>query len=290
MRSQKSEIRRPGSGAKLFFGCLFGLTLLVAPLRADDKPVTETIKVPFETLKSKHIAVKVKVNGEGPFTLIFDTGAPTMLVNNKLAKKANLISKNSGSPFLGLGGQQVKIKSLEVGDAKVDNIPAVVMDHPLLDIMSKALGIPLDGIVGYPFWARYRMTIDYQAQEMTLVPVDYKPVDIMQTMMTTMMARMNGKGPPSILSPAAQWGFVAGKDSDDEDAGVVVREVLKDSAAAKAGLKKDDRVLSLDGHWTDTVLDLFEAAGPIKAGKTVSVKIKRDGKEMELSVTPASGL
>jgi hypothetical protein len=264
---------------------------VAAPAFAEEKPsATQPVTVPIEILKSKHIAVQVKVNGKGPFRLIFDTGAPTMLVSTRLAKESGLVSKNTKkSPFGMFAPGQETMKTLEIGDLKVENMPTIVMDHPLVEIMSNLLG-PIDGIVGYPFWGRYRMTIDYQAKEMTFAPVDYQPADIMQSMMTTLMTRMDGKGAPVILSPKAQWGFTAGKDSDDEEAGVVVREVLKDSSADKAGLKRDDRVLTLDGRWTDTVVDLFEAAGHVSPDKTVPLRIKRDGKEMTLKVTPSSGL
>jgi hypothetical protein len=267
------------------------VAFVAAPVWAEEKPsATQPVKVPIEILKSKHIAVQVKVNGKGPFRLIFDTGAPAMLVSTRLAREAEVIPKNTKkSPFGIFGGRPEKMKTMEIGDLKVENVPAMVMDHPLVEIMSSILG-PIDGIVGYPFWGRYRMTVDYQAKEMTFVPVNYKPEDIMQTLMNTMMLRMDGNNAPTILSPKAQWGFTAGKDSDDEESGVLVREVLKDSAVDKAGLKRDDRVLTLDGRWTDTVVDLFEAAGHVSPGATVPLKIKRDGKEMTLKVTPVSGL
>ena len=44
--------------------------------------------MPFEVLKSGHMAVQVKVNDKGPYLLIFDTGAPMSLVNNQLADEA----------------------------------------------------------------------------------------------------------------------------------------------------------------------------------------------------------
>ena len=39
------------------------------------------------------MAVQVKINGKGPYRLIFDTGAPTNLINNKLAKEAGVIDQ-----------------------------------------------------------------------------------------------------------------------------------------------------------------------------------------------------
>src|SRR5262249_37200439 len=198
---QRSGIRSQGSGVRTILALLVLFGLVAAPVQAQEKPSgTQPVKVPVEVLKSMHIAVQVKVNGKGPFRLIFDTGAPTMLVSTRLAKEAGLISKNTKKSPLGMFAPgQEKMKTMEIGDLKVENMPTIVMDHPLVEIMSSLLG-PIDGIVGYPFWSRYRMTVDYQAKEMTFVPVDYKPADIMQSLMNTMMTRMNGNNAPTILS------------------------------------------------------------------------------------------
>ena len=52
---------------------LLGLMLTAA--RADDQPKVKPVVVPFELLPSGHMTVMVKVNGKGPYRLIFDTGA-----------------------------------------------------------------------------------------------------------------------------------------------------------------------------------------------------------------------
>ncbi|HSQ54348.1 MAG TPA: retropepsin-like aspartic protease, partial [Gemmata sp.] len=116
------------------------------------KPVV----VHFELLKSRHMAVQVKINGKGPYRLIFDTGAPTNLINNRLAKESGVLKKGDkpAMPLFGLGGAKV-INVLEVGDLKLDKVPVMVMDHPTVTAISKALG-PIDGIVGFPFFARYK--------------------------------------------------------------------------------------------------------------------------------------
>lgn len=257
---------------------------------AEDKQA-EPKKISFELLKSRHMAVQVKVNGKGPFRLIFDTGAPTLLINNKLAKEAGVLTKDTKKPPLAMFGTmgQFTLKSVEIGTAKLENVSAVVADHPTVEAISQMFG-PIDGIVGFPFFARFRTTIDYQAKEMTLVPVDYKPADIMQTMMATMMERMNNPNKPRIVVPISQWGFSVDKNGADEDAGVTVKDVFPGGAAASAGLKAGDRLLTLDGRWTDSVVDLFEAAANIKAGQTVPMKVNRGGKDIELKLTPKNGL
>src|SRR5437899_10054956 len=203
---------------KRIFLAAAACALFVAPLRADDKP----IKVPFELLKSRHMAVNVKVNGKGPYRLIFDTGAPTMLVNNKIAKEAEVLGKDAPKPPIAIFGMmgQATLKTLEVGSVKATDVPCMVMDHPTIVEISKHFG-PIEGIVGFPFFARYTMTVDYQAKQMTFVPNGYDPPDVMQELTVTLMTMMQDKQPAArVLAPAAQGGLVVPKDSKDEEAGV----------------------------------------------------------------------
>jgi hypothetical protein len=274
--------------AILAVACFASVAVADAPPKSEPG---QAVTVPFELLKSGHMAVQVKVNGKGPFRLIFDTGAPITLVNNKVAKAAGLL-KNVQSPFFALFGSmgEVKIKDLQVGGQKASGVSAIVMDHPTVEAMARVFG-PIDGIVGFPFFARFKMTVDYQAKTLTFVPNGFKPPDVMQAMMTALTTGLaSGDDGPKILSPAAQWGMLVHKDSKDDASGVEVSEVLPGSAAATAGLKAGDRLLTLDGRWTDSIADLYQAAGYVEAGKSAAVVIKRGSKELTLKVKPTSGL
>jgi hypothetical protein len=258
------------------------------PLKKDDKPIV----IPFELLKSRHMAIQVKVNDKGPYRVIFDTGAPTNLVNNKLAKEAGLVDKKDKGGVMLFGGMPTPktIKKFEVGDLVLEGMPTMVMDHPTVAAIAEAVG-PIDGLIGFPFFARYKMTIDYQKKEMTLVPNGYVPGDAMQGMMDKLMGAGRGQKPePTVIAPAALWGFTVDKAKDDEDAGVKVTEVLAKGPAAAGGLKEGDRLLTLDGRWTDTVGDTFVATSTVKPGRAVTLVVKRDGKEVKLTVTPGKGL
>lgn len=246
------------------------------------------IEVPFELFKTKHMAVTIKVNGKGPYRVIFDTGAPMTVLSNRIAREAGLNERVNQPliPLFGAGGQ-VKIKALEVGDVRAENVPAVIMDHPAVAAMARAFG-PIEGIVGFPFFARYRMTLDYQTTRLTFVPNGYDPPDVMQELMTKLTARQ--KPMPRVLAPAGLWGLVVEKDADDEDAGVRVKEVLPESAAARAGLQAGDRLLTLDGRWTDSVADCFYAVERVPAGAEARVLIRRGGKELTFTVKPRPGL
>ncbi len=256
-----------------------------------EKPVAKSIVIPFETLKSGHMAVKIKVNGKGPYRVIFDTGAPINLLNNKLAKDADLLKEvpRSTIPFLGTIAE-VNVRELRIGDATAKDQPAIVMDHPLVELMSKKLG-PLYGIVGFPFFARYRMTLDYQTETLTLVDNGYKPPNILRSLESTLLQLMTaGDQPAKVLAPAAQWGLTAAKSEDDQEAGVDIKKILAGSAAAEAGLEAGDRLLTVDGRWTDSLADLYEIASHLNPGVTVPVGIQRDGKAMELKIKLRAGL
>jgi len=261
--------------------------MVAIPARADEaKSESKPITVPFVLMPTGHFLVSVKLNDKGPYKLIFDTGAPTMLLNNRVAKDAGLKAFGGlGFPFGNMG--QATIKTLDVGGAKADKVTAIVMDHPTVKTFSdffKDKHGPIDGIVGFPFFARFKMTVDYQAKELTFVPSSYKPQDVMESLMQSLMSQ------PRVVGAAGQWGFIVGKDSDDEAAGVDVRKVLPGSAADQAGIKAGDRLLTIDGRWTDSVGDTHHAAGFVKPGKQVAVVVKRDGKEVTVQVTPKNGL
>lgn len=260
--------------------------LVVFPTRSEEQK-SKPVVVPFELLPSGHMTVMAKVNGKGPYKLIFDTGAPVTLLNNKVAREAGLLKGVARPPLAFFGSMgEVKVPELEVGGQKADNTPAMVMDHPTVEAISRAFG-PIEGIVGFPFFARFTMTLDYQAKTISLVPNGFKPPDVMQAMMTAMMSAANRE--PKLLAPAAQWGILA-RETGDEEAGVLVQSVLSNSPAAAAGLLVGDRLLTLDGRWTDTLRDLYTAAGHVKANNIVPITVKRDGKEVRLMVKPVAGL
>lgn len=259
------------------------------PIKPADKPTT----VAFVLLPSRHMLLDVKVNGKGPYKLIFDTGAPINLLSTTLAKDAGLIKKKGGGGLGGLFGgmNQIDVDKLEVGGVTAEKLPSVVMDHPTVRAISDAFEDEygrIDGIVGFPFFGRYSTTVDYQKKELILKPTNFKPGDYMQDLTNNLM-NADKQNKPKIVGAAGLWGFAVEKPKSDDAAGVVVKEVFADGPAAEAGLKAGDRILTLDGRWTDTVGDAYLAASLVKPGRSAALAVKRDGKEMTLKVTPTKG-
>ncbi|MER3417162.1 MAG: serine protease [Gemmataceae bacterium] len=253
-------------------------------VRKTPRPVT----VPFELLPTMHFAVQIRVNGKGPFRVVFDTGAPLVVLGNRIAKEAELFSAEAlkRPAFFGMRGQTT-VKTLELGDARVEDVPVVVMDHPLLKALAQAVG-PIDGIVGFPFFARFRTTVDYRAKQLQFVSVDYRPPDVMTELMGRMVAPRSEQE-VRVLVPGALWGCRVEKAKDDDSAGVTIVHVYPDTPAARAGLQAQDRLLTLDGRWTDSIEDCFRALEKIAPGETVEVSIKRGDRILKLSITPGPG-
>lgn len=247
--------------------------------------------VPFELIKTQHMVVNVKINGKGPYRLVFDTGAPDSLVSNKVAKEAELFPKDFKKPPFALFGSmgQMKIKELQLGDLKAENVSAMVLDHPTVQAIAAFVG-PIEGILGFTFYARYKMSIDYEKKLITFEPGAYEPGDVMQAMIKRFSLPKSVRDTPRILAPAGLLGIRVEKAKEDQEPGVRVEEVLPDSPAAAAGFKTGDRLLTLDGRWTDSVIDCYIAAGLLRPGTPIAAQVMRDGKKVQLKVTVRAGL
>lgn len=266
---------RAGVAAMLF-------ALGAVPVIAGD---AKTAEVPFEMLISNHMVVTAKINDKGPYRLIFDLGAPITLLSNRAAESSGTLKKSAPKSFLFAMRGEANVKSLAVGTLTAKDLPVVVLDHPALSALGDILGKPLDGIIGFTFFARYRTTIDYQKQEMTFEPVDYKVKNLMRDLPNRLGGARVARR--RILAPAALLGFQAGKPSEN---GVSIVEVLKGSPAEASGLLAGDILTVLDGRWTTSEADIMAAATALTPGKKAELMVIRDGKEMAMSILPAEGL
>ena len=70
----------------------------------------------------------------------------------------------------------------------------------------------------------------------------------------------------------------------DSTHGALVNEVIEDSPADKAGLKRGDIIVEYDGTRVDELNDLPRLVAATPVGETVRVKVFRDGKERTIKV------
>ncbi len=256
-------------------------------LPAQAPPPSKAASVPFELVASNHIVVKATINGKGPFRLVFDLGAPVTLIGNKAAEESGVVAKGAPKSFLMAMRGEGTIKDLEVGELKAKDVPVIVLDHPTLKVLGGFLGRPLDGIIGFTFFARYRTTIDYQARIMTLEPVDFAVRDILKDLPDRLAGPKVAKR--RVLAPGGLWGLTLG-DPVDDGAGVAIRTVRPGSPAEAAGLKPGDVLTTLDGRWTASVSDVYAAASGVEPGQLAEAVLLRDGKELKVQVKPVEGI
>ncbi len=69
-----------------------------------------------------------------------------------------------------------------------------------------------------------------------------------------------------------------------QEEGAYVAEVIEDNPADMAGMKAGDIVIDIDGHEIRDSRELLKIVASITVGRTVIVKVLRDGKEKTLSI------
>jgi serine protease Do len=72
-----------------------------------------------------------------------------------------------------------------------------------------------------------------------------------------------------------------------QETGALVAEVVKDSPAEKAGLKRGDLIVEFDGKKIEDSTSLRNMVAAMEPGKTAKLKVIRDGKEESVTVTLA---
>ena len=114
------------------------------------------------------ILLPAKVNGQGPFDFIFDTGAGTSLLSSETAKQLNIkvIGSKEGQSAGGkVSVSLAKIDSLAIGEAQLDDVDVGIVD---LSHIGKTVGAKIDGDLGYNFLKHFRITINYDESEIRL--------------------------------------------------------------------------------------------------------------------------
>ncbi|HEY8382720.1 MAG TPA: trypsin-like peptidase domain-containing protein [Microvirga sp.] len=69
-----------------------------------------------------------------------------------------------------------------------------------------------------------------------------------------------------------------------EPRGALVAEALKDSPAAKAGIRTGDTIVAVDGQPVKEAKDLSRRIAEVAPGKSVAVTVYRDGREREVTL------
>jgi hypothetical protein len=150
-----------------FLIALIPLLGYVASVAAQD----QTVAVAPLQMRGLMPVVEVKVNGQGPFAFMIDTGAGMQAdIDVSVAQRLNLRANGrvlSGDPS-GINDTEVStatIDSLTLGRGGVEfrNVTAVVRPHRITKDYPD-----VDGILGFALFTEYLLTLDYPAMQVRL--------------------------------------------------------------------------------------------------------------------------
>ena len=265
---------------------------LAPPAWADEPAKPESFDVPYRLTVPKHILVRAKINGKGPFNFILDTGAPALFVSTKVCKQLGIpADKNGWGTFDRF--------EIEGGVVLTKAVGRVEDPFQLEGMNSLGLaGCELHGIIGYNILARYRMEIDFTRDKMVWTPLPWKPKDPLglggkvgggvdtMALLVKMAVALIGKQEIPVGQPRGFFGI----ELAEEGGAALVTLVLADSPAARAGLKVGDRLTHFDGTAVRSLADVHTQAATVTPGKEVKVTVQRAGRAVLLSFKTGEGL
>jgi hypothetical protein len=133
------------------------------PGKSASKPVPFRLAKPDKPL----ILLETTVNGKGPYRFVLDTGAGLTMISAELAKKVG-VQRDKAQKAVGAGGSVEvhfgTVKALAIGETRIEALKVGIMD---LSGISNAIDTDIDGIIGYNFLSRFRVSVDYPKQAVT---------------------------------------------------------------------------------------------------------------------------
>lgn len=264
------------------------------PAFAQEKPqLAKTFDVPYRLTVPKHILVRAKINGKGPFNFILDTGAPALFVATAVCEKLGV---EPGRDNLGT------FDRFEIeGGVVLTKVKGRIENPFQLEGMNGLglAGAELHGIIGYNVLARYRMEIDFTRDKMTWTALDFEPktpvglssksgaggLEVIGTIMKA-LGGLLGKKPAPELAPR---GFL-GLELRDDGESPLVASVLADGPAGKAGLKPGDKLTHIQGRSVIDNDDVRRLAKKLRPGDPVTLTIERDKETREIKFKAGGGL
>jgi hypothetical protein len=284
------------------WGLVVGVCALAPPVRAEDvkkdapKAAAKKFDIPYRLTVPKHILVRAKINGKGPFNFILDTGAPALFLATKVADKLGIKPDKKGWGTF----ERFEIEGglvLEKAKGRIET-PFQLEGMNGLGLA----GAELHGIIGYNILARYRMEIDFTRDKMTWTELAFTPkppmglgggrgaqggLEIVGTLMKLFGQFMGKKAAPDTVTR----GFL-GLEAADDDGVAVVKSVLAGGPAAKAGVEPGDRIVKFNGRSVYGLDGLQRFAARVGPGDEIKLRVERgkDKKEVGLTVKAGEGL
>jgi len=137
--------------------------------------------LPAETI-GNYLIIEAKWDRAGPYRFLVDTGTSITLVSPALARRYPGRHGPPHSaprvPVRGADGDMTELpaaslRRLDLGEAKFEDVPVLVYDCAPL---SAHLGVPIDGVLGFPLFRETLLTLDYPGSRVLLQPANVDPL------------------------------------------------------------------------------------------------------------------
>ena len=282
---------------------LTGVLLLVpTSVRTDDPPKPssskeepkkegKTYEIPYRLTNTKHVLVRAKINGKGPFNFIIDTGAPALFVSTAVAKKLGVEPDKKGWGTF----DKFEIE----GGLVIEKAKGRIEDPFQLEGMNSLglAGAELHGMIGYNLLAKYKLEFDFTKTKLAWTELTgFEPkapegikggggVDLMGFLVKFLIGFL-GERPKPVPTPR---GFLGLELQEDKD-GIVVKSVLEKSPAAAAGIKPGDRITHYSAWEVPKIEDLEKRLSKRVADDEVTLKILRGTEKKEITLKTGEGL
>ncbi|MEO8861389.1 MAG: aspartyl protease family protein [Ginsengibacter sp.] len=138
-----------------------------------EKPCELITKFPFRQLTGGVILLQAKFgNIKEPLNFILDTGSGAISLDSSTVVEFNIAHVPSGRTINGIAGVRevdfTQNKQLFLPGLTVDSLDFYVNNY---EVLSSVYGEKIDGIIGYSFFSRYIVKIDYDSLDIEV----YKP-------------------------------------------------------------------------------------------------------------------
>jgi hypothetical protein len=279
----------------LLLGLLALVPVVLDAAEEKDKEVSKSFEVPYRLTIPKHVLVRAKINGKGPFNFILDTGAPALFVAVPVCKKLGIKGDaNNWGTF-----DRFEIE----GGVVLEKVKGRVETPFQLEGMNGMglAGAEVHGMIGYDILARYRMTIDFTRDKMIWTPLKWKPkppagmggnvkggaggLEVMGSIMKTLGSFLGAKPTPD----TTLRGFIGAtlKEGDEYPS---VQGVLSEGPAGKAGLLVGDKVTKVQDRTVTNIADVNKRLGTLKPGEKVKLTVERGTETKEITFTLGEGI
>lgn len=144
------------------------------PPRVTHIPATEQL-IPLSISRVGTPVINVRVNGK-EFSFWLDTGASMTILSSAVARECGIARIVNDTLSIATAAGRVPavpalIGSLEIGDLRIENATAMIVDEKLMEVRDSvstrpADDIRIDGIVGWDTIRELDMTLDFRAREL----------------------------------------------------------------------------------------------------------------------------